>query len=609
MCGIAGYHGTSPPDESVVQACLRLMARRGPDARGVVRELAPSGATAVLLHSRLAIIDRSERANQPMRRGDSILTLNGQVYNYRELAKSLLSHGHSLSTESDTEVLLEHLNMHGLNGLDDCEGMWAFAWYRADGRLMLCRDRFGEKPLYVHRTVDGWYWGSEIKFIRALARRAFGPDMDHVRLYLSHGYKAVCGRGRTFWTGIRELPAATALTIRPDLVAHSHRYWNPSFEADEAMTMDDAVSGVGERLRNSMNLRLRADRPIAFCMSGGVDSNSLIGLTRKHSGILPHGFTIASRDLRYDEAGDASNAAKEMGIRHSLVNPNPAEFIDGMSTLSRQHDAPVLTISYYLHWVLMRAVAEAGYQVVISGTGADELLTGYYDHHNLWLHAMSNDPESEAHMAAWSRHIAPLVRNASLRNPRLYFDQPTGSPVLQSEQRLAQDYLIKPVAHAALDGHYDARPLRNRMLNELFLQVVPAILHEDDLNAMYYSVENRSPFLDRRLAEFCFRIPSRHLMHDAYTKYPLRAAMRGVVPDAVLWNRKKVGFNGSVRELIDTNAPAIASTILDSPAVFQLVRRDAVERLLRQESHSDAENKLLFSIISAQAFLNAAQDN
>lgn len=279
-----------------------------------------------------------------------------------------------------------------------------------------------------------------------------------------------------------------------------------------------------------------------------------------------------------------------------------------MGALVQQHDAPVLTISYYLHWQIMRAMAEQGYRVSISGTGADELLTGYYEHHNLSLAENTDAPDFDSRLGAWNAHIKPLIRNNALKRPAGQGDQRESQAAFEA-RKLANSYLTDSVSAHPMEVNYSKSPLRNRMLNELFLQVVPAILHEDDLNAMYYSIENRSPFLDRHLAELCFRIPQQHLIRDAYTKYPLRAALSGLVPDFVLWNRHKIGFNGSTREFLDPRSPAVAATIMNNSPIFDIVRRDAVERLLTQDSHTDDENKLLFSIISAQAFLNAASQN
>lgn len=608
MCGIAGYLGSQPPSEERVQACLGLMKRRGPDASGVFRETTPTGRQVLLLHSRLAIIDRHDRANQPMQRGDSVIALNGQVFNYRELRKDLAACRGEFKTESDTEVLLEQLIRHGIDGLDECNGMWAFAWYSRNGDLVLCRDRFGEKPLYVQHAAHGIYWGSEIKYFRALSGELSQPDLDHVRLYVAEGYKAVCGRSHTFWKGVGEVPAGSALRISCSGESEYVRYWQPLFDEDDAISLDAAVDGVRERLTQSMELRLRADAPIAFCMSSGVDSNALVALAHGSFGAEVHGFTVKSTDPRYEESAIAKRCADALRIRHTTVKCDGVAFLDGMSTLVRQHDAPVLTISYYLHWLVMRAMSEQGYRVSISGTGADELLTGYLEHHNLWLAKSVHDEEYDERLSAWSTHIKPTIRNDALKEPRDYVGR-RDSRSAEAARRHVDAYLIEPCRITSVEGNYSKSPLRNRMLNELFLQVVPPILHEDDLNAMYYSIENRSPFLDRELAEFCFRIPRRHLIRDAYTKYPLRAALTGLVPDFVLWNRRKVGFNGSIRELLDVRSPAVVATIMESPAIFDIVRRDAVEKLLNQELLSDDENKLLFTIVSTQAFLNAAARN
>ncbi len=626
MCGIAGYIGLLSPNPERLQACGERMHHRGPDAEGAYQHAFGAGRHVSLLHSRLAIIDLDERANQPYRIGSAVFVFNGELYNYVELRSELIRFGHEFSTQSDTEVLLRVLMQHGWQGLDRCEGMWAFALYdEADGSLMLCRDRFGEKPLHLYRepssaTAGGrysdssatggrrcrsgeLYFGSEPKFIAALRGRPLEPNVNHILRYLVNGYKSLYKTRETFFVGLEELEPGTILAIDADGRERRWRYWTPGFEPDERLTREQAVEGVRAALVDSIRLRLRADVPLAFCMSGGVDSNALISIAKRRFDFDVHGFTIVNKDERYDEREEVETAVRELGIRHTAVPLSTQNFLDNLRLLVRQHDAPVYTISYYVHWLLMAAIAQHGYRISISGTAADELLTGYYDHHNLWLYEMRDEPGFPQALAAWRQHIAPLVRNPYLKNPSLYMENKACRDHIYLGNDEFASYLHQPWAEAFTEGRYSPSLLRNRMLNELFHEAVPVLLHEDDLNAMAYSVENRSPYLDRRLFEFCCRIPTRHLMRDAFTKVILREAMADVVPNRVLWNRRKVGFNVPIHALLDTRDAAVVDGVLSPGPVFDLVRRDRVEALLRKDSLPNSESKFLFSLLCVKLFL------
>jgi asparagine synthase (glutamine-hydrolysing) len=604
MCGIAGYFGIEELAPERLQACLALMRRRGPDHAAYRRWTNQAGRNVYLLHSRLSIIDLDPRANQPFQVGSKWLVLNGELYNYLEVRRDLKADGGQFTTESDTEVLLSALDRYGWSILDRCEGMWAFAVYdEADGSLTLCRDRFGEKPLYIFRDHSGFYFGSEVKFIMALLGRRLAVNFDHLYRYLVNGYKALYKDGQTFFVGLTEL--APASTLHLDRAGQEERstYWQPGFFPDDSMTYAEAVAGVRERLIRSMELRLRADVPLAFCMSGGVDSNSLISIAKRVFNYDVHGFTVIVDDPRYDELAEVACAVKELQIRHTPVPITTQGFREKIVELVRQHDAPVYTISYYVHWLLMQSISEQGYRISISGTAADELLTGYYDHHNLYLCETRHTPPGKFGLAAWQANVAPLVRNPYLRNPLLYFDNPGFRDHIYLNSELFAEYLVQPWQERFSEKTYCASLLRNRMLNEMFQEAVPVILHEDDLNAMYFSIENRSPYLDRELFEFCYRIPSSHLIRDGFAKVILRDAMAGVVPEKILWNRRKVGFNAPVFSFLDVKDSEVCNYLLNDSPIFDHVRRDCIAQLIKKTELANSESKFLFYFVCAKVFL------
>ena len=605
MCGIAGYHGRNALPPEHIDTCLALMRRRGPDHRAYRDWTTPSGIHTYLLHSRLSIIDFDARSNQPMHFDGAWIAFNGELYNYVECRTQLERDRVALYTRSDTEVLLASLRHRGWPALDHCEGMWAFALYdEGAASLALCRDRFGEKPLYILRDASGLYFGSEIKFIAALAGRRLAVNHDHLWRYLVNGYKALYKQPGGFFADIEELPPGTVLHIDGTMKETEQRYWAPRATQKLQMSFEEAVLGCRERLTRSMELRLRADTPLAFCMSGGVDSNALISIAKRVFGYDVHGFTIVNTDARYEEWDMIELSVRELGVRHTAVPVTTTGFLAGMRELLCYHDAPIYTITYYAQWLLMRSIAEAGYRISVSGTAADELFSGYYDHHLAYLQEVRGDAALHARsVVSWRQHIQPIVRNPYLRDPSLFVTNPAFRDHIYLDAQGFARYLKSEWSEPFRETTYADGLLRNRMLNELFHESVPVILHEDDLNAMFYSIENRSPFLDRSLFEFCNTIPTQHLIRDGKAKAVLREAIRGVAPDGIVDNRRKVGFNAPILDFLDVRDPQVRAYLLDHSPIFDYVERRKIEALIEKTDLPNSESKFLFYFLNCKMFL------
>ncbi len=603
MCGIAGYFGLATLPQERIDACLRQMQRRGPDGRDVLHRRI-GDRHAYLLHSRLRIIDLDPRANQPFRTESGDLCFNGELYNYLELREQLVAKGIGFRTSSDTEVLAEILARDGLDGLDRCEGMWAFAWLDSTG-LTLVRDRFGEKPLFVYEAPHGLYFGSEPKFLFTLMARQPSINLPHLYRYLVNGYKSLFKTPETFFVGLRQVEPGCAERHDAQGGKTGLRYWIPRFdEQDEHMPFETAVAATRSRLVESVRLRLRADVPIAFCLSGGVDSNALISIARRELGYDVHGFTIMNTDARYEERDLVETAVRELGIRHTPIPVETRDFLANLRAQVRHHDAPVCTITYYAQWRLMEAVAAAGYKVSVSGTGADELFSGYFDHHNFYLQAVADD--SIAYRAArrrWLEVVAPIVRNPVLQDPDCFVNDPDRRDHIYLDAEEFAAWLRRPWSEPFAEARYSRVPLRNRMANELLHESVPPILHEDDLNSMYFSIENRSPFLDRKLFELSASIPTRHLVRDGRAKAVLREAVRGIAPPAIIDNPRKVGFNVPILDYLDVRDPAVRDELLRDSPVYEHLRREHIVRLLDAAHLPNSQSKFLFYFLNAKMFL------
>ena len=604
MCGIAGYAGSRTISDDAVRECMRLMRRRGPDSADFYRHSSSPGEHVLLINSRLKIIDLDDRANQPFRVGSKVMVYNGELYNYLEVKGWLNGNGRNFVTDSDTEVLLQAVDEGGWESLDKSEGMWAFAVYdEADGSLTLCRDRFGEKPLYVYRDGTGLYFGSEVKFIVALLGSPLRANFDHLYRYMVNGYKALYKGDHTFVEGLSSVPAASYLRLRHGAV-EPKTYWHPRFAQDDGLTYEEVVAGAREKLIRAVELRLRADVPLAFCMSGGIDSNALISIAKNVFDYDVHGFTITNEDERYEEQEMVDYSVAELGIRHTSVPVTVSDFLSRLRTLVRYHDAPVYTITYYAQWLLSESIADHGYRVSVSGTAADELYSGYYDHHLAYLYEVRDDPEMHtAARDAWARRVKPIVRNPFLGDPDAFVKDPGMREHIFLDAEGFARYLEVEWSEEFAEEEYTDSLLRNRMLNEVFHENVPVILHEDDLNSMYYSIENRSPFLDRDLFEFCYSIPSKYLIRDGLAKAVLRDSMRGIVPQRVLDNPRKVGFNAPIFSFLDTTDPEVRSYLLDESPIFDHVKRDKIEALIGRADLPNSESKFLFYFLNAKMFL------
>lgn len=602
MCGIAGYIGKNKLAPEVLDRTLELMKNRGPDHQKWVR-VKGDGQNVYLLHSRLSIIDLDPRSHQPFCRNGVWLVYNGEIYNYLEVRQELEKGGVAFSTNSDTEVLLEAYLRYGEACVDKLEGMWAFAIYDTrDQKFFLSRDRFAEKPLYFAETSDGFYFGSEVKFLKSLSGRTFPVDQKQVLRYLVNGYKSLYKQPETYFCGVSELPFATNAVLPLGGELREDRYWQPAADRRK-MGLEEAIEGARHHLTESMRLRLRSDVPLAFCLSGGVDSAALASVAAKKFGYDVAAFSIIDPDERYNEEGNILATVEDLGCKSTLIRLEHKDALKSLRDLVVYHDAPVATINYLVHSYLSRAIHAAGYRVAFSGTSADELFTGYYDHFYLHLYEMRGHPDYPKWVADWRKHTGRFVRNPFFKDPELYFKDPGFRGHIYLNNDVFRSYLKVPFEEGFIEETMSSSLLRNRMLNELFYEITPVILHEDDLNSMRYSVENRSPYLDSRLFSFIYSIPEELLIRDGYGKYILREAMKGILNDQVRLDRRKKGFNASVASVFNLGTGPCRDYVLEDGPIYDLVDRSRIEAVVKGGEQEDSVNKFLFNLISAKIFL------
>jgi asparagine synthase (glutamine-hydrolysing) len=294
----------------------------------------------------------------------------------------------------------------------------------------------------------------------------------------------------------------------------------------------------------------------------------------------------------------------ESGFKHEFIKIEKERGLDRLREQVAQRSSPVATISYFLQSRLYEVMAERGIKVSLSGTAADEIFTGYFDHHLFYFAAIQDERVLlQDSIRNWSMHIQPHVRNPFLSNPRLFIDNPEFREHVYLESEAFSKLMATQWSEKFTERQFCDDVLRNRMMNELFYEATPVILHEDDINAMAASVENRSPYLDRQLVEFAFTIPTALLIRDGYAKAILREAVRDLVPKSVAFEHRKVGFNATLTDVFDFESEDLREVILSDSELFSIVSRSAVEDLLNQKQMQNSTSKFLFNVLNVKLLL------
>lgn len=572
MCGIAGIYSTvgKPVDCRVLQAMGQAQAHRGPDGEGYVL-LDPSGKqkpasvvgrltearvplsprhTVALAHRRLAILDLSALGAQPMTSEDrrDWITYNGELYNYVELRAELRAKGYRFRSTSDTEVLLAAYREWGEDCLGRFNGMFAFAlWDGVRGRLFCARDRLGEKPFYYGWDGERFVFASEIKAL-LLAYRRPKPNQRAVFEYLDSAM--LDHTDGTFFEGIQQLLPAHFLIVQGATLT-SARYW--ALPVGTRLEPDSARGGA-ERLRellcDSVRIRLRSDVPVGSCLSGGLDSSSIVCLMRAvGNGQVPlRTFSSCFEDPAYDERQFIAPVVQQTKAEAHYAFPDPKELADTVGRLIWQQDEPFGSTSIFAQWNVMRLASQQGVKVILDGQGADELLAGYQGFYGAYYADLLATGRAVAFLREWCayrRLHGPLSRYALANLVRSFMPEPfvnfIRSRLTGSATWLNQDFRRQHLrSHDSVaEPRSNVQGLEYRLLTGNGLR---ALLRYEDRNSMAFGIEARLPFLDHRLVEFLYGLGAHLKIRDGWTKAVLRDAMDGLLPEAVRWRSDKMGF-------------------------------------------------------------------
>ena len=483
--------------------------------------------------------------------------------------------------------------------------MWSFAIYdKKEDFLFISRDRFGEKPLFYLVDNNSFYFGSEIKFIQHLCKKKIAVNQSMIQNFLINGYRFINKTNSSFFEKVKKLNSGHSIIIKNGKVKKIFKYWDKKVNQDETMSLNDALVGTKTKLINSLRLRTRADVPVAFCLSGGLDSTILASLAAKELNLRFKTFSIVDDDERYNEKLNIMQTINDLGCEYELIKLKKLNFIEKMESLISYHDSPISTISYFVHSLISEKASKEGYRVVISGTGADELFTGYYDHFIYFLKEIEKFNLYNESLQYWNIYIKKFLRNPILKSPHSFLKNNNFKNFLYDSWKKNLNFMKSKTFKIFDDKKKYNDLLRNRMFNELFYEVIPVILHEDDMNSMMNSIENRSPYLDTDLYKFAFSIPTRYLIKKAFSKYILRECMKQTISKKIRIDRQKKGFNSSLLSLIDLKNSDTRDYFLDNRSkIADYIELKKLKKIFQKNELDNATNKFLFSFMSCKIFL------
>jgi asparagine synthase (glutamine-hydrolysing) len=629
MCGLTGFLGDARPRaerERSLVTMLDTIAHRGPDDHGTWID--PSLA---LGHRRLAIIDISPGGRQPMVSASErfVLAFNGEIYNHNQLRRELAQRGHTFRGDSDTEVLLALAERHGIEkAVSGCIGMFALAlWDRQERVLTLCRDRFGEKPLYYGWCGDVFMFASELKALRRHPEFGAKLNLGAAESMLRYGH--VVGEQSIFEDFYR-LPPAHILTLRverPDGTsgrtarpcAELRRYWSPPVAASSGEGAEQGFEGASRRLEalvtDAVQLQMKADVPLGAFLSGGIDSSLVTALMQEQSAAKIQTFAIGFDEAAFDESQHARRVAEFLGTDHHELIVTDRDALALVPQLPGMFDEPFADSSQIPTHLVAR-FARTKVTVALSGDGGDEIFGGYAKYRlgqrlrrvplgGVISRALDFIPWPLAEMAGRpltaARRRVDTLRHVLGTDDAGLVDQL--SMVNRAPGLLLRDYRAQRQVTTA--QHPKGDYLRLAMAYDLASYLPDDVLVKVDRASMAVSLESRAPLLDHRIAEFAATLPSAFLQRGPVGKLILRDVLYRHVPRAIV-DRPKQGFSVPLARWLRAELRDWAATILDpnsnKATVLDLA---ACRRMLKQHLDREADfSPQLWSALMLQCWID-----
>jgi asparagine synthase (glutamine-hydrolysing) len=614
MCGILGWLGDiAPSDHARFGGALDSIAHRGPDDQGVF-----AGPNILLGHRRLAILDLSLAGHQPMVEPETgaVLTYNGEIYNYLELRAELEIKGHRFRSASDSEVLLRGLIEWGYAVLSRLNGMFAFAfWDPRERRLLVARDRFGVKPLYYRLGPEGFAFASEPKALLSLFPVHRQVAEGVLQQFL--GNNLLYANGESFYQGIHLLePAHFGVYGHGDRQLKTREYWTYPVGTPVEIDPATAVEEFDALFTDAVRLRFRSDVPVGLTLSGGLDSTGILAAANRISDRPLVSFTSVYSETERGELNWAKAATE--GGKSSLVAvaAPPDRWLETMQKITWHMDAPGYSPAVYPLWFLMQRARNDKVIVLLEGQGADEALAGYPQYAALALidswsknASMGNKlRESQERLGGladtftWRWTLAWLARELSPSALRWHRGRTGMSSLLRPGVTIPAD--VAP-EHEARDR------VTQRLLQDHSRNILPGLLHYGDAISMAHGIESRHPFMDYRLVEWMFRMPTAIRSRATETKWVLREYLRKHGQQRIGDRKDKKGYPTPVASwLTGEQARQVEDILLNRQSLLHdWIDPAKVRALLDRNKHGSlTASHHLYKLLSTQMWLDRCID-
>lgn len=549
MCGISGIISHQGFDINIHQ--LKLMSdaliHRGPDGSGVWIN---TQKTAGFSHRRLAIIDLTNDAEQPMHYLENYsIVFNGEIYNYIELKQQLKQRGYSFRTNSDTEVILAAYDYYQDDCVQHFDGMFSFAiWNEKDQTLFAARDRFGEKPFFYNNNKHRFVFASEMKALWAIGVEKQVSKTMLSNYLITGNVQNASNNAETFYEHIFELPAAHILKIK-NKELQILQYWNLQKNNILKDTEENVIQKLDELLHDSVIKRLRSDVPVGMSLSGGLDSSTLLHYVSQHKSKVKT-FSAVFPGFEKDESAFIKKVVNHYQVENFSITPNEKDLVDEFEKLMYHQEAPFQSSSIFAQYKVYQLAKENNIKVLLDGQGADEVFGGYLKYVQWYLLEMLRNKKVNTFIAQkrkLEQNFPDFIFGMNHYLAAFFPSRAAKALSIRAEKSSKVNaYFTNEFVAFNAGKNYNEKPVVKSLNDILYFNTkqmgLLELLRFADRNSMAHGCEVRLPFLNHDLVSYVFSLPSNLKIHDGFTKYILRKTMQGKLPNEIVWRKEKIGF-------------------------------------------------------------------
>lgn len=588
-------------------SCIKLMKLRGPDFQDF-KEFELSPHRVLFCASRLSIIDTFERSNQPFEDENGILIFNGEIYNYLELKKNLLKKKIVFKTKSDTEVLLKYLNYYGVKNLNRIHGMWGFAYYSKNkNKFYLCRDKFGEKPVFYSydKKKNNFIFGSNVNYIKELSTRDYLVDQEKIYDYLRYGFRSIFSENKTFFKRIKPVNPGELIEIDKNFKVKISRYLKLEKYKPKIQNYSLGKKILKNEIKRIIPKTFRSDVPIAFLLSGGIDSSIISYIAKKNLKKIKF-YSLKIKNKNYDETKNIELVKKKLNLNHEFIILNKGiNKFDVIDELIEDIGFPLIGSTNIAINQICKKVKKDGYKVILTGNGGDEIFSGYYAHHLTYLLSNKKSKNFEQKHMDWENKTKIHVRTEILKNLELY-EKNVNKNGYNFEANLYEKYfkiLKKRKKPLKVLNIKNKDFFIKHLDNDLFYDQFPTQAHSMDNIAMHNSIESRMPYVNDYFYNLRNRMSKDFLIKNGLAKYILRDAFKNKLPNSVLFNSEKTGFYFPIRECINFKSKKFINQIVKNKFLNKIIKLDILKNKIKNNDLTQQDEKFIFLLYNAATFM------